>query len=109
MPTYPTLPTTYDSDSQIVDGIITVRASNGSLKTRKLVPTDKQTFRLVHRLSSSQKTTLSDFYGTNAEETFDFVDLYTSGTHSVRFSAAPRYQVQPGNAVIFGFVSLAEV
>jgi len=95
MATYPTLPTTYESSFEIIDGIETVRATNGSLKVRKLAPADKRRFMLIHKLTSAQRTTLHNFYGTNAELDVTYVDLADSASYTVRFVKSPVHIPQP--------------
>jgi len=72
-----------------VDGYIPVRASNGSLKVRKMMSGEKTEFTVEHFLFKTDWDTLESFYQTN--KTLN-VNLYWPGYASpfvVKFIAAP--------------------
>lgn len=92
MAAYPTLPTSVDSEVTVADGLVADRATNGALKVRSLYTSDKKTFRLIHEISTSQKSTLDTFYGTNKLLNVDYTSPFDGVTYTVRFRRAPQYK-----------------
>ena len=73
-----------------VDGFVPVRASNGALKIRKTMASEKSEFTIEHLLTKAEKDALESFYQTN--KTLDVTLTwpgYTSGAFTVRFVSAP--------------------
>jgi hypothetical protein len=90
MATYPKLPILDTSRISVMDGIVPVRASNGSLKVRKLFSSDKAEFTVEHLLTKADWDTLKAFYDANynLDVTFNWPGRTT--TYTVRFVTAPQ-------------------
>jgi hypothetical protein len=91
MASYPKFPILDTSNVTRVDGYIPVRATNGMLRVRKTMTSEKREFTIDHFLGKTDKETLESFFQTN--KTLD-VTLSWPGeasTFTVRFVAAPEY------------------
>lgn len=88
--------TTFGTETEIVtqDGRQVVRATNGAAKARILFSSDKQTFRLVHRLKAAEWTTLNTFYGSNRGTSFTLA--IGGGTSTCIFAEPPQKKLLPG-------------
>jgi hypothetical protein len=95
MAAYPFTTFSKDSVGELNDGREIVRATNGAAKVRQSYPSDKKAFTLLHRLKSAEKTTLSNFYGTNRDITWTLV--FDGTTSTCVFAGPPRYQPLPGS------------
>lgn len=95
MAAYPFTTFSEGSVAEADDGRVTVRATNGALKTRILYSSDKKRFTLEHRLGSTDKTTLANFYGTNSALTWTLV--FDGGTSTCVFTQPPKYTPKPGS------------
>lgn len=95
MAAYPTLPHRDSSRIGVISGHEPVRATNGTLKVRRLQSGDKATFSLDHDLTSAQKTTLDSFYSTNKDLDVTYTWPGTGASYTVRFVAAPQHIWQP--------------
>ena len=82
--------------TDIEAGINPVRASNGTLKVRRLYSADKRDWLITHWLTSAERTTFDTFYTTNRNLTVDLTPPDTGGTYSARFAAAPQYEQRDG-------------
>jgi hypothetical protein len=95
MAAYPTLPTMEDSQVMRTGGHVSARATNGRLKTRKLISGTKSEFALSHWISAAQKATLDSHYSGDAENEFAYT-WPTGGSYTVRYLEAPQYAEQAG-------------
>lgn len=96
MANYPSYPVLDTSSVSRVDGYVPVRASNGTLKVRKMMAGEKREFTVEHFLTRSERDTLETFFQNN--KTAD-VTLYwpgEAGSFTVRFVAAPAYYATQG-------------
>lgn len=82
--------------TDIEAGINPVRASNGTLKVRRLYSADKRAWQITHWLTGAERTALESFYGTNRMLNVDLTPPDTGGTYTVRFAAAPQYEERDG-------------
>lgn len=97
MAAYPALPTLPSSVAVRLDGYIPVRASNGTLKVRKMMSSDKMEFSLDHEINSAQKTSLENHYAADKTNSFSYTwPGVGGGTYTVKYVMAPQYQEQPG-------------
>jgi hypothetical protein len=104
---YPGFLTLADSTATADSGIEPVRATNGTLKLRRLWATDKGEFEIGHVLASADKATLDGFYTTNKDLDITYRWPSTGATFTVRFVAPPRYT--PRGAYFEARVRLMEV
>jgi hypothetical protein len=88
---YPTLPYAESSRMTVASGHEPKRATNGTLKLRRLHNQDRATFVLAHELTDAQKTTLDAFYASNKDIALDYTWPATAATYAVKFTAAPQY------------------
>lgn len=95
MAAYPSLPITYESEEDRIDGFVALRATNGKLKVRKLMAGEKNEWTIQHNLTSAQRTTLENFYQANKLLTFDFT-FPNIGTFTCKFMTAPKYKSMDG-------------
>ena len=95
MAAYPFTTFSEGSVAEPQDGRISVRATNGALKSRILFSADKKAFTLLHRLKASEKATLDAFYGTNSALNWTLV--FDGGTSTAQFAGPPQYQPLPGS------------
>lgn len=88
--------TTFGKESTVedTDGRLVRRASNGSVKVRVPYSADKKRFNLVHRLKSSEMTTLANFYGTNRAVTWTLV--FDGSTSTCVFARPVQRKPLPG-------------
>lgn len=96
MAAYPSLPITASSSSTRLDGFVSLRASNGALKVRKMMSGEKMEWTVQHELTASQKATLESFYQSNKTSDVDFTWPGDGNTYTARFIGAPLYVAQPG-------------
>lgn len=109
MAAYPTLPTETTSQKRPVDSRVLVRATNGTLKARQLHPSEKSSFDLRHRLTSSQYSTLTGHYGTDAFASFSYTWPGSGGgTYTVMYAERPEAR-EFGGGVVEVRVILQEV
>lgn len=108
MAAYPTIPITYQSSPSRIDGYIPVRATNGTLKVRKLMTGEKMEWTLEHELTSTQRTDLENHYSAHKTTSFSFTWPGTGTSYTVMYTTAPLYLDQPGGWSK-ARVSLAEV
>lgn len=95
MAAYPFTTFHRDSTTEDLDGRIVVRASNGSVKVRVPYSADKRQYVLVHRLKSSEWSTLNTFYGSNKGTSFTLA--FDGGTTTCVFVRPPQRRWMPGN------------
>jgi hypothetical protein len=108
MATYPKFLILDTSRISVLDGLIPVRASNGSLKLRKMFSSDKAEFTIDHLLDKTDWDTLKSFYDSNYNLDVTFNWPGRSTAYTVRFTSAP----QPDGSAWHMFrvhVQLAEV
>ena len=91
MAAYPTLPYSETSRVAMSSGHEPKRATNGTLKVRRLHNQDRATFVLDHELTPAQKTTLDAFYVANKDIDLTYTWPATGASYTVRFTAAPQY------------------
>ncbi len=87
MPTYPTLPQSYGSRAEVLDGRIAVRATNGAPKGREMYAAEKKVFLVVHEITAAQRSTLLSFYNSYKDVTFDFAFAADGSTYTCIFGA----------------------
>lgn len=92
MAAYPSLLTLRESAIEVEGGFDPARATNGSLRVRRLYDNDKASFEVRHLLTPAEKTTLDTFYA--AERLADVTYTWPAdrSTYTVRFVAAPQYR-----------------
>lgn len=95
MAAYPTLGTHESSRITVASGHEPARATNGSLKVRRLYSTEKTSFTLIHQVTEDQKTTLDAFYAANKDLDVTYTWPGTGASYTVRFVDAPQYAWQP--------------
>ncbi len=100
MATYPSFGVQINSSVKVEEGYEPVRATNGSLKIRRMFASPKRTFDIEHWLDSSEKSTLDTFYSTNKGLNVTLVWAGDGQSYTVRFVDAPQYTWQP-----WGFVT----
>jgi hypothetical protein len=92
MAAYPTLSTQRSGPGPSrSDGIEVQRASNGTLKVRRMYSGTKSEFQLDHWLTDAQKTSLDTFYTTNRDLDVTYTSVEDSVAYTVRFAAPPQY------------------
>jgi hypothetical protein len=91
MSAYPGFKTLSDSTALPESGVEPVRATNGSLRVRRLWSADKISFDIGHVLAAGDKATLDAFYAANKDADVSYTWPKTGATHTVRFVAPPRY------------------
>ena len=95
MAAYPTLP--WAREGTVITregGLVPVRATNGTLKVRRLFSAEKLAWQIEHRLTSAERTTLETFYATNRVLTIQVTAPDTGVTSQARFAAAPEYELR---------------
>ena len=98
MAAYPTLPWLVDGTATDRDGgLDPVRASNGTLKIRRLYSADKAGWTIAHWLTDAQKATLEAFYTTNRTLNVTLTPPYEGASYTVRFAATPVYEPKYAN------------
>jgi hypothetical protein len=90
MANYPGFHTLADSTMTSESGVEPARATNGTLRTRRLWAGDKATFDLGHTLSAAEKATYDAFYAANKDLDVTYA-WPKGGSFTVRFAAPPRY------------------
>jgi hypothetical protein len=91
MANYPAHFTLADSRAVTESGIEPERASNGTLKLRRLWPDDKATFDVGHVLTSTDATSFEAFYQANKNLDVTYRWPGDGARYTVRFVAPPRY------------------
>ncbi len=99
MADYPsTLKVSNKSFAKPVNGVISDRGSDGTLRGR-ILHGDKLEFTIVHfHLTSSEVTTLKNFYDTNRGLSFNFTWVVDGETYTCMFLGKPQYTVLAGTA-----------
>jgi hypothetical protein len=106
---YPNLPISVNSKVNRMDGTEVVRASNGMAKPRRMYPSDKWEFDILHELSSAQWTTLNNHYlGAEGTTSFQFTWPTTGTAYTVVYAGPPNPVEQPGGWFKV-YVKLAQV
>jgi hypothetical protein len=96
MAAYPTLNAQRSSATVRNGGQEAARATNGTLKMRRLYTAEKMNFTVDHWLTDAQKSTLESFYQTNRDLDVSFTWAEDAATYTVRFSEPPQYLRMPG-------------
>jgi len=96
MAAYPTLNAQRSSSTVRNGGQDAQRATNGTLKMRRLYSTEKMDFTVDHWLTDAQKSTLESFYQTNRDLDVSLTWAEDAVTYTVRFAAPPQYLRMPG-------------
>lgn len=97
MAAYPTLPTAYGSDPDVLSKLEIDRAEDGTGRARALHSTDKRKWKMEHPLlTGAQKVALDAHYSAERLNTFDYACPATNTTYSVLYARAPAYKIQPG-------------
>lgn len=73
------------------DGQEPVRASNGTLKVRRLYSATKSDFAIDHMLTLPEKATLDAFYVANRDLDVSYTSPEDGAAYTVRFAAPPQY------------------
>lgn len=92
MSAYPALQSLRSTQTERNSGHEPKRATNGTLKVRRLFTAEKTDFRIEHLLDSAQKTTLENFYQANKDANVDFTGPEDGATYVVCFVAPPLYR-----------------
>lgn len=82
-----------DSVATPQSGVEPARASNGTLKMRRLWPDDKHSFDVGHALTLAQGDTYQAFYAANKNLDVTYTWPGDRLTRTVRFAAPPQYRV----------------
>jgi hypothetical protein len=96
MAAYPTLGITTQSQSSRVDGLVAVRATNGTLKMRKTMTGEKYEFTLEHELTQAQRDSVEAHYQGDKLNSFNYTWPLNGTTYTCRYLAAPLFVYQPG-------------
>ena len=88
---YPNFDQLVGTEGIAQSGIRIDRASNGDVRSQVLYSSDRWEFTVKHLLTSSQKTTLDDFYSTNKELEFTFPWDDDGEGYNCIFVDKPRY------------------
>lgn len=97
---YPNLPIMRDGTSaERQGGIDPVRATNGTLKVRRLYSADKIHFTIVHWLSDEQLSTLQAAYTAFKNSTVTLTWPEDGQNYVCVFAAAPQYEKRTGYTV----------
>jgi len=89
MADYPKYPILDSSQVSRIDGYEPKRASNGTLKVRKTMATEKREFAIEHLLNKTDYLALETFFSNNKELDVTLYWPGDSGSYTVRFIAAP--------------------
>lgn len=83
MATYPVLPISTNSRKILRDGRRVAFADSGKSYVSRLYSADRTDFEIIHNaLTSTQLSTLTTFYGTNANIAFDFYWIPDATTYT---------------------------
>ena len=96
MADYPKFPILDTSTIEEEDGYEEKRASNGALKVRKTMSTEKRNFNIDHVLNKTDYEALETFFQSNKEANVTLYWPGDAGTYTVRFVARPLRQQQAG-------------
>lgn len=89
---YPSLQTLRTGSAERLSGHEPQRATNGTLKVRRLATTEKTNFQLEHLLTADQRTTLEAFYQANKDGNVALTGPEDGGSYITRFVGAPQYR-----------------
>lgn len=92
MATYPSHFHLADSAASVQSGVEPTRASNGTLKMRRLWPDDKHSFDVGHVLTLDQQEAYQAFYAANKNLDVAYTWPGDGQARTVRFSAPPQYK-----------------
>jgi hypothetical protein len=95
MAAYPTLPITQSSVKRRLDGFVAIRSTNGTLKMRKMMGTDKHEFEVQHELTGSNKTNLENHYSADKLNSFSFTWV-TGESYTAKYMVSPQYREMQG-------------
>jgi hypothetical protein len=107
MANYPRFLTLADSTVTTESGVQNVRATNGTLRTRRLFAADKASFKIGHLFSPAELAELLAFYAANKDLDVTYPWPGTGEVFTVRFEGKP--QVQPRGTWFEARVALNEV
>lgn len=91
MATYPSFAQWIGSAATPMSGIRADRASNGDIRAQILHSADRKIFKVLHRLTTSEKGTLDTFYTTNKALELTFVWKGDDVSYNCIFLDAPQY------------------
>lgn len=106
---YPSLLKLRTSTTDRASGHEPQRATNGTLKVRRMNTTEKTEFRVEHLLNAAQMATLEAFYQANKDLNVELIGTEDGLTYITRFVAPPQYRRQGGGAHWVASVRLSEV
>ena len=106
---YPTMQTLRTASSERFSGHEPVRATNGTLKVRRLNTTEKTEFRMEHLVNTAARTTLEAFYQANKDLNVQLIGPEDGATYITRFVSPPQYRRQGGGMYWVASVKLSEV
>lgn len=106
---YPTLLKLRTSTTERSSGHAPQRATNGTLKVRRLATTEKTEFRVEHLLNAAQVATLEAYYQANKDLNVALPGTEDGLTYITRFVGAPQYKRQGSGAFWLATVQLSEV
>lgn len=107
MANYPRFLTLSDSTLTFESGVQSVRATNGTLRTRRLYATDKATAKVGHLFTQAEATELQAFYAANKDLDVTYWWPGTGETFTMRFDGKP--QLTPRGTLVEARVTLLEV
>lgn len=107
MANYPRFLTLADSTVTTESGVQNVRATNGTLRTRRLFAADKASFKIGHLFSPAARAELLAFYAANKDLDVTYLWPGTGESFTVRFESPP--QVLPRGGWFEARVALNEV
>lgn len=81
-----------DSMATPQSGIESQRATNGSLRLRRLWPEDKHSFDIGHTLTLAQRVAFATFYADNKNLDVTYTWPGDHVARTVRFAAPPQYR-----------------
>lgn len=96
MPAYPSFFTLANSVTVSENGAEPTRATNGSLRIRRMWSADKKSFDIGHVLSDAQRATLDAFYAANKDANNTYRWALDGVSYTVRFAAPPQYTPRTG-------------
>lgn len=106
---YPSIPALRTGGSERISGHAPQRATNGTLKVRRLFTAEKTDFKLEHIVDAGQLATLEAFYQANKDLNVQLTGPEDGATYICRFVGAPQYQRQGGGSRWLARVLLSEV
>lgn len=96
MANYPSIDIAEESALNPRSGIITDRASDGTIRSTRMASVTQFDPVLVHpRVTSAERTTLLDHYAAHVNVTFNWVAPWGE-TYTLRYVDAPQQQPHPG-------------